>query len=242
VMVTHVEHNSSAEGTLERGDVLMEVDGIKVANDGSCLFLGHRLAIVSILQARFIGDVVPVRLLRAGKEVKVSMTLKALKQLVPRGQYDVRPQFVLVGGLLFQPLSLEYLQSWGGDLKDAPTHLAEMYYDGVTGPTKREVVMLSQVLSDEANVGFTFDSIGLDFVKAVNDVPVADMAGFVALVRAGLTSGAEFLRLEVTRGSTPNIVVLEVAKLKAADKRVEDRYQIPVRHSSHFTDVLEGLE
>ena len=67
----------------------------------------------------------PVKLLRDGKETEVVVTLKSLRQLVPRGQYDVRPPFVLVGGLLFQPLSLEYLQSWGGDLKDAPTHLVE---------------------------------------------------------------------------------------------------------------------
>jgi S1-C subfamily serine protease len=111
VMVTHVEHGSSAEGTLQSGDVLMEVDGVKLANDGSSVFLGQRLAMVAILQARFIGDEVPIKLLRDGEEMTKVVTLKALRQLVPRGQYDIRPPFVLVGGLLFQPLSLEYLQS-----------------------------------------------------------------------------------------------------------------------------------
>ena len=85
VMVTHVEHGSSAEGTLRTGDVLMEVDGVKLANDGSSVFLGQRLAMVAILQARFIGDEVPVKLLRDGKETEVVVTLKSLRQLVPRG-------------------------------------------------------------------------------------------------------------------------------------------------------------
>ena len=78
-MVTHVEHGSSAEGTLRTGDVLMEVDGVKLANDGSSVFLGQRLAMVAILQARFIGDEVPVKLLRDGKETEVVVTLKSLR-------------------------------------------------------------------------------------------------------------------------------------------------------------------
>lgn len=241
VMVTHVEHGSSAEGVLRPGDVILEVDGVKLANDGSAVFLGQRLAMVAILQARFVGDAVPLRLLREGKEAKLDVTLKALRTLVPRGQYDVRPPYIIVGGFLFQPLSLEYLQSWGGDLKDAPTHLVELYYDGVSGPDRKEVVVLSQVLSDEVNVGFTFDSIGLDYVRGVNGERVADMAAFVAALRAGVTSGDEFIRLEVGRSNVPQTVVLEVGKLKAADRTVEDRYQIHQRRSAHFDDILEGL-
>ena len=241
VMVTHVEHGSSAEGSLIPGDVLLEVDGVKLANDGSAVFLGQRLAMVAILQARYVGDVVPIRLLREGVEMTIDVTLKTLHQLVPRGQYDVRPPFVIVGGLLFQPLSLEYLQSWGGDLKDAPTHLVEQYYDGISGPDKKEVVVLSQVLSDEANIGFTFDSVGLDYVKSVNGSPVADMHRFVAAVKKSIKAGDEFIRLEVTRGNVPNIVVLETSKLKQADETIRDRYQIPLRHSSHFEDVHDSL-
>jgi len=239
VMVTHVEHGSSAEGTLRTGDVLMEVDGVKLANDGSSVFLGQRLAMVAILQARFIGDEVPVKLLRDGKETEVVVTLKSLRQLVPRGQYDTRPPFVLVGGLLFQPLSLEYLQSWGGDLKDAPTHLVEEYYDGVSGPDKKEVVVLSQVLSDDVNVGFTFDSVGLDYVASVNGQPVADMEAFVEALRLGVHGPDEFITLEVTRGNVRNVVVLEASKLKEADELIQERYQIPTRHSVHFRDIHE---
>jgi S1-C subfamily serine protease len=239
VMVTHVEHGSSAEGTLQSGDVLMEVDGVKLANDGSSVFLGQRLAMVAILQARFIGDEVPIKLLRDGEEMTKVVTLKALRQLVPRGQYDIRPPFVLVGGLLFQPLSLEYLQSWGGDLKDAPTHLVEEYYDGISGPDKKEVVVLSQVLSDDVNVGFTFDSVGLDYVASVNNQPVADMEAFVEALRKGVHGADEFITLEVTRGNVRNVVVLEVAKLKQADELIQERYQIPTRHSVHFRDIHE---
>jgi len=45
----------------------------------------------------------------------------------------------------------------------------------------------------------------------------------------------------VTRGSIPQTLVLPVAKLKEADQRIADRYQITQRHSSHFEDVHTGL-
>lgn len=70
---------------------------------------------------------------------------------------------------------------------------------------------------------------------------MADMKAFVAALRAGVTSGDEFIRLEVGRSNIPQTVVLEVAKLKAADQTIEDRYQIAQRRSSHFEDILEGL-
>lgn len=41
-----------------------------------------------------------------------------MKNLVARGQFDVSPPFFVVGGLVFQPLSLELLQTWQ-DLKGA---------------------------------------------------------------------------------------------------------------------------
>ena len=75
---------------------------------------------------------------------QVEITLAPPSLLVPRGQYDVRPPFLLVGGLLFQPLSLEFLQSWG-DLKDAPVHLVEEYYSSAVEEERREVVCLTQV-------------------------------------------------------------------------------------------------
>ena len=36
-----------------------------------------------------------------------------------------------------------------------------------------------------------------------------------------------------------NVVVLEVSKLKEADELIQERYQIPTRHSVHFRDIHE---
>ena len=80
----------------------------------------------------------------------------------------MRPPFVRVSGLLLQP------EPGPAELGRRPEgrapHLVEEYYDR-SGPDKKEVVVLSQVLSDDVNVGFTFDSVGLDYVASVTGNP-----------------------------------------------------------------------
>lgn len=51
------------------------------------------------VQRRFVGDKVCARILRDGKEMDVDVTLAGPSMLVPRGQYDTRPPFCLVGAL-----------------------------------------------------------------------------------------------------------------------------------------------
>jgi len=57
-----------------------------------------------------VGDKVPLKILRNREEMQVECELNRPLMLIARGQYDVRPPFMLVGGILFQPLSLEFLQ------------------------------------------------------------------------------------------------------------------------------------
>lgn len=235
VMVARVDFGASAFGTLRAGDVLLEVDGLPIANDGSCTMYGRRLALISTVQRRFVGDKVTLKILRNREEMEVEAELKPPSLLVPRGQYDVRPPFMLVGGFLFQPLSLEFLQSWG-DLKDAPVHLVGEYYASPVKKERTEVVCLTQVLQDEVNIGYSWDSLGLEVVSAVNNVEVNNMAHLVELVDAAIdTPGDEvYLTLHLGRERTPQKVVLQKAKLADSDQRIRGRYNIPKPRSSHF--------
>lgn len=234
VLIARVDYKASAQGVLLPGDVMLSIDGIKIANDGTVQLYGRRLALISTVQRLFVGDKVAVRILRDGKEMEVEVTLAGPSLLVPRGQYDTRPTFTLVGGMLFQNLSLEFLQSWG-DLKDAPVHLVEEYYSSPVREDRQEVVVLTQVLQDQVNVGYFWESIGLEVVRKVNDVDVVNLAHFVQLVDAAMTSGeGEYLTLNLGKNRVPQRVILEKAALPAADERIRERYGIPKGRSDNF--------
>ena len=237
VLVNWVEHDSCCDGVVRIGDVLTEVSGLRIANDGTCPLLGRRLALAAVLHGSCFGDTVPLRIVRDGTPMSVSVTLKATSGLVPRGQYDVLPPYFLVGGLLFQPLSLEYLSTWA-DIKDAPPHLLQLYYDGVRTAQRTEVVLLTQVLADEANVGFSGDMLGMDVVTHLGGAPVRDLRAFVAGVQATLRSGEAYIEITTARGDLTSRVVLETAQVAAADARIAARYHVPSSCSQHFADLL----
>jgi len=159
VLVSGVEHGGCCDGLLREGDVVLAVDGERVASDGTCMLLGRRLSLTAAVHRRCFGDVIPLEVLRDGQALTLQVTLAPSGGLVPRGQYDLSPPYYLLAGLLFQPLSLEYLSTWG-ELKDAPPHLLQLHFDGVRLPSRTEVVLLTQVLADEATLGYSGDTHG----------------------------------------------------------------------------------
>lgn len=238
LLVTSVEHGGCCAGLLQVGDVLLEADGHRVANDGTVLCLGRRLALAAVLHRRVFGDVLPLRVLRAGAELTVVPTLGRSPGLVPRGVYDAAPPYFLMAGLLFQPLSLEYIQTWG-EVEKAPPHLQAAYYDGLVTPARTEVVLLTQVLADEVNVGYSGDSHGMDTVLSLNGTPVGSMRALVTAAVQQLAAGCEYVELQTARGDLRQLVVLRAAEIEAANQRIRTRYLVPAFASPHFADVVD---
>lgn len=241
VLVTSIEHGSCSDGVLRSGDVLLDLDGVAIANDGTCLVLGRRLALAAVLHQRYFGDKLPLTVLRDGKALKLNVELTQMPGLVPRGQYDVTPPYYLCAGLLFQPLCHEYLSTWQ-ELKDAPPHLLVLHYDGVRSKLRTQVVMLTQILADEANMGYSGESHGMDVVTHVCGEPVGDMRNLVTALQAARASGKPFIEIDTARGDLVSRVVLDAAHIAAADARIQARYHVPSLYSHHFQDILHSSE
>lgn len=52
-----------------------------IANDATCRLYGLRLAFISVLHKRFIGEVLPIKILRNGEEMVVDVELKCANPL-----------------------------------------------------------------------------------------------------------------------------------------------------------------
>jgi len=140
VLVTKVFFDNSSFGFLQKHDILMEVAGHKVAHNGTVNFLSNiRTDFNAVVHQYHIGDIVPVSILRDGKEITLNVKLLPLKDLVPLNQYDVKPKYFLYCGLCFQPLSLDYLEhAWSQEFtRVAPTELV-YYFNVGRAPTKKK--------------------------------------------------------------------------------------------------------
>jgi hypothetical protein len=160
VVVHYVpERPDGGERVLKARDVLLRIDGFDLDTQGDYQDpeFGHLLLENLATRRKWAGQEVPIQICRDGKIIEVSYRLPAIaytNSLVPRALYDREPEYLILGGLVFQPLTDSYMEAWGADWKRrAPFRLT--YYRN-EAPTKERpaLVMLSQVLPDAFNTGY----------------------------------------------------------------------------------------
>jgi len=112
VMVAQVLQAGAAYGHLETGDVLLAIDDHVIFSDGRVALDNDRLMLNEVVERKFKGDKVSLKLLRQGLEMTVTLQLIIpWPYLMHAKQYDTHPRFVMFGGLLFQPLSSAFYEA-----------------------------------------------------------------------------------------------------------------------------------
>jgi len=185
ILINDVFSRSPAWGILEPDDVVLSVDGCDVANDATVTFRkgGDRTFFMYPVQRRHIGDSLSLRVLRKGEEttLRVGLTLPFNGwQMVPRQQYDTPPDYFIYGGLVFVPLTRNFLTTWGSSWVDkAPKALVNQYLSAPVD-TVDEVVVLGQILTDEINAGY--DDALFSVITTVNDTPITGLGDCIERV------------------------------------------------------------
>jgi S1-C subfamily serine protease len=218
VLVLHVEHGSSSTGKLRPGDVLLEIDGYPIANNATIRYLGRfRTRYDVMLGWKSIGDSLELSVLRAGRPTRVTLELQPMRYLVPRSLYDIPPTYYIFGGLVFQPLTRDFLATWDTWWEKGPKEFLHHYYSGIRTEARQEVVILSHILAEETNVGY--EHLYCESVVEVGGVAPRDMADFVSRVEAATG-------LIEIRTSSSGVIVLDVAAARAANRVILERYRI----------------
>ena len=218
ILVLGVEWGSSASTHLQAGDAILAIEGHAVANNATIRYRGtYRTRYDVLLGEKYVGDPLHLTILRGGERMDLSFPLLPQSVLVPRSQYDVEPPYFIFGGLVFQPLSRDFLTTWDTWWDKAPKEFLHLYYSGRRCRERQEVVVLSQVLADELNVGY--EDLYSESVLSVNGQAPRDMAHFVKLVE----SAGETLTIQT---SSRGVIVFDTEAARAAQPRILQRYRI----------------
>lgn len=224
VLINTVEEGGSAAGVLEPGDALLAIDGHDIADNATIRYQGRfRTTFDAVLGDKFVGDELPVKVLRDGKTIDARLPLAPFVSLVPRPQYDTRPDYFVYGGLVFVPLTLDYLRTWREWWDKAPSEFVHAYYNGTRTRERQELVVLNTVLADEINVGY--EARYNTTVHTVNGHVPRDIRHFVSLVEA--QTDAVELRL-----SDHTLLVLDVESVRARGLVILERYRVPSDRSA----------
>jgi predicted metalloprotease with PDZ domain len=149
VRVDLVFPDSSADGHLREGDVLLAIQGHRVANDGTVAIDELRLDHGVLLDRAQAGETVELTLLREGQRLSVNVTMAPYPPFGRvRKPYDALPRYYVYGGLVFIALDAQLLQTVGDE---APRHLIhEAFFRSLEEPERvatESVVLLRRLVN-----------------------------------------------------------------------------------------------
>ncbi len=231
VTVIKVPKKKNRKSVLKVRDLILEVDGHTIDNEGEYKDpkYGH-LTIENLTTAggRRAGDKVKIKILRKGKEMEVTYTMPAADyelDLVPDHVFDQEPEYLMTGGLVFQPLTEDFLRRWGSSWATrAPFRLRYFRSQESTEKTP-SLVVLTIVIPDPINLGY--EQIRFQVVDKVNDKPIHTLKD---LTEAFAAPKDGFHVVEFMNGSMAQRLVLDAATLDDSTQRVLSRYGIPKDH------------
>lgn len=219
ILVGDVIAEGSADGKLKPGDVLLTIDGLPISNDGSVEIEGERVDMPEVVERKFKGDSVEFEILRDGETQTVTLELKGIwPYLINANKYDVAPRFVLYGGLLFQPVSRNFMEAnKAEDLR--VRYFYNHFVEDEIFQEHPEVIVLSSILPDPINAYLT--DFRMNIVEKINGREIDTLQD----VADALDNPEEgFTVIELLGNGRP--IVLDTAAVEEARQRILQRYNV----------------
>ena len=177
----------STAAVLREEDVVLQVGQYPMGSDGTIVYQGNRVFGSMAFQEVQHGESVPVKVWRDGKEMNLSLPVFYYEaDRMVGNQYGTLPRYFVYGGLVFVPLSLDYMKTLGRNWTD-PTNadlVYELYYRRHEDPSKvrSEPVVLASILADPSNANF--NNRGHALVDRVNNVRIDKMEDLIRAFEA----------------------------------------------------------
>ncbi len=223
ILINKIYPGSPADGVLQLQDVILSIDNANIENDGTIEFrAGERTSFSYLIQSKFIGDTVGLSILcdKAVNDLEIIFT-KPLGEfrLVPNEQYDTSPRYYIVGGLVFEPLTLNLLKIWGANwYGDAPRNLVNYCLRGEPTKDRSELVILVRVLADEVNIGY--QNHRYEVITEVNGKSIRDMTDLIDAFEDNTDLHHVIINEREER------IILDRAKVEGSAERILRKYSI----------------
>jgi len=218
----------AAKAGLLQGDVLLQVDGQAVDQDGNYKDPEYgKLALAHLFSTKhFDGDVVKCTVFRKGEKKDLEVTLKhrpVESYVIEPYVIDRAPKFYVLGGLILEELSRQYLKEYGAEWqKKAPEQFVyfdrqqnELFKDG-----PKKIVFLNRVLPSEMTMGY--EELTQLIVTKINGVAIQSLAD-VPSALAQASNGLHKIEFD----GEPRLIYLDAAQVAAEQAAFQQKYRLP---------------
>ena len=218
VLVNSVVAAGNAAKYIKSGDVLLAIDDHPIGADAFVELEGERVEMPEVVERKFKGDKVKLDMLRDKKPLTVNVELGTIWPYLIQGHsYDLRPRYVVYGGLLFQPLSLDLLSAYQvTDLRIR--HFFDYFVAEQIYLEHPEVIILTNILPDPINTYLA--PYRASIVDEINGKKIRTLDD---LAKAFAETPDRFVVRMIGDGPP---LVLDRKEVEAARERIKTRYNV----------------
>ena len=230
VYVTSIEPNMPAtKAGMQVGDIITAIGNHEIDQNGNYVDpLYGKIEFTNLISAHsYAGDVLPFQIQRDGKPMELKITLEhrdTNDYVCPPYSLDEAPKYMVLGGLIFQELSRQYLKEWGPNWqREAPARF--VYFDRFQSELfpgeHRRIVILSQVLPANNTIGY--DEFSYLTVTKVNGREIKSLNDLADAVKQPIEGG--FIKIETEED--PKQIELDPKDIAAEAQELQENYGIP---------------
>lgn len=214
---------------IRENDVLLEVDGATVGSDGMILYKGNRVQASVLFDAAQNGASVPIKIWRDGAALQIDLPVYVnTEDRISGSQYDTPPPYLMIGGLVFTELSLDFLRSLGRDKRNTDAEiLYELFYRNFQDENRSRTkpILLATQLNHPGNIDFRVPLRSI--LTELNGQPIHSMQD----LQTALQNPPD--RFHHFKFSNHRIEALAVEDAAAIDHELMEAYQIPAPSRIH---------
>ena len=226
ILVYDVQPESPVKDLLKYGDIITAIDGVKIADDGSVEFrTGERTTWGYLTDNKFVGEEIKIDIYRKGKPKTIIATMTKISdaRLVPYIKANKEPKFFVTGGLVFQPLTINYLLT----LRYPPQKYEYEWQYGQIEEDRKEVVVISEILPHDLNKGY--DDLIYDFIVAkVNGKKISELKDLIDIIE---NTDDEFIIIEEKDGEK---IIFQTEQLRMKNEEILRKYNVVKDRSDCF--------
>tara|TARA_Y100000758_G_scaffold83561_1_gene56652 strand:- start:849 stop:2390 length:1542 start_codon:yes stop_codon:yes gene_type:complete len=170
-------------GLLKKDDVILAVGEHPVGSDGTILLEGNRVYCTTAFQVPQKGEKLKLKIWRDNKEVDVAVPMEVRDDDLNIGNlYDAPPRYFVFAGLVFTPLTLDYVKTFGRNWRGVANSemIYELYYRRNETPAKvrKEPVVLASTLAHPVNADMRLASRAM--VDTINGKRIETLEDVIA--------------------------------------------------------------
>ena len=202
---------------------MLAIDDHPIASDATVELEGSRVDMPEVVERKFKGDKVKLDVWRNKKPLTVNIELGSVwPYLYLAHGYDVKPRYIVYGGLVFQPLTLDLVDAY------QPTdvrirHYFDYFVQEQIYLEHPEVIILTNILPDPTNTYLApYRASIVDDVNGRKIKKLDDLA-------AAFAEKTDRFVVRMIGDGPP--LVLDPKEVESARERIKTRYNVLVEQN-----------